>query len=616
MEEKVEIEAEELQPVQFESVVLNSIRHSFEILDEANSGKVAKSQLQVLCAGICLNIGATHDAQNLTNFKHPSTSLSFQDFVQYLHDHLRVTAQAEIDCEKIHQLCWKIVEQKFQKSGSHLLSFDAAFKQFIIFNILDIEETSKVEKEEIAIVLEKFVHAMGQVWNPKPMQEFCEGDVMTFWQYIQCLEEKYIFGNDPSVVDEALEEVVDHVVNEVIKQGYLVKKGHKMKSLKERWFVLKPTNLSYFVNNTCTERKGVITLNMSSAVESVPAKGRYKFTVKCGETKIVYELEAKDQKSRLEWIASIQAAIDTSGGPSPQKKERLQRSLNRKEKRQQHKETEKKQQEQETLLLEQKEELARLQELCKKVEVQAAVDAALLQAEISKREELERLQAELKQLLETERRAKEEEEQARANQEKLLEEERKRTEEVERLREEQEKRLQDEMKMREDLEEQHKQKEKMLEEERRLLKQLEEERLAAERAMKAVQEKLAAAEQASKKAAEQAKKKARELKTAVGLARTVGPAVPSWVSHRGPGAFCESDFDAKPLAEKTERKGLEKSDENGKGEESRTDGDQDKSQQETAAAEKIEANGAIEAKAEESGVHEGQKTSEEVAASE
>ena len=158
----------------------------------------------------------------------------------------------------------------------------------------------------------------------------------------------------------------------------------------------------------------------------------------------------------------------------------------------------------------------------------------------------------------------------------------------------------------------------VLKQERRLLKQLEEERLAAERAMKAVQEKLAAAEQASKKAAEQAKKKARELKTAVGLARTVGPAVPSWVSHRGPGAFCDSDFDAKPLAEKSERKGLEKSDENGKGEESRTDGDQDKSQQETAAAaaEKIEASGAIEAKAEENGVRERQKTSEEVAASE
>lgn len=60
--------------------------------------------------------------------------------------------------------------------------------------------------------------------------------------------------------------------------------------------------------------------------------------------------------------------------------------------------------------------------------------------------------------------------------------------------------------------------------------------------MKEAQEKLAAAEEASKKAAEEAKKKAREIKTAVGLARPVGPQIPSWVTHRGIGAFCVSDF--------------------------------------------------------------------------
>ena len=118
----------------------------------------------------------------------------------------------------------------------------------------------------------------------------------------------YIF----SVVDEALEEDVDHVINDVIKKGYLVKKGHKMKSSKERWFVLKPTNLTYFTNQTCTEQKGVIVVNKSSSV-IVLAKG--KFGVKCGETERLYELEAKDQKSRSEWIASIQAAIGRSINP-------------------------------------------------------------------------------------------------------------------------------------------------------------------------------------------------------------------------------------------------------------------------------------------------------------
>ena len=60
--------------------------------------------------------------------------------------------------------------------------------------------------------------------------------------------------------------------------------------------------------------------------------------------------------------------------------------------------------------------------------------------------------------------------------------------------------------------------------------------------MKEAQQKLAAAEEASRRAAEEAKKKAREIKTAVGLARTIGPHVPSWTTHRGMGAFCVGDF--------------------------------------------------------------------------
>ena len=82
-------ETEEKQrPVKLESVALNSIRHSFQTLDENNSGKVAKSQLQVLCASICRDIGAIYDAQHLADFKSSSTSLNFQDFTEYLQDHL------------------------------------------------------------------------------------------------------------------------------------------------------------------------------------------------------------------------------------------------------------------------------------------------------------------------------------------------------------------------------------------------------------------------------------------------------------------------------------------------------------------------------------------------
>ena len=117
---------------------------------------------------------------------------------QYKNSFLPLTAQAgTIDYSKVHQLCWTIVQQKFFKCSDHeYFGEDTAFQQFLVFNILDIEEISKVEKEEIAIILEKFVHAMGKVWDPKPLQEYCEENhQLTFWQYLECLE-KYISGKE------------------------------------------------------------------------------------------------------------------------------------------------------------------------------------------------------------------------------------------------------------------------------------------------------------------------------------------------------------------------------------------------------------------------------------
>lgn len=60
--------------------------------------------------------------------------------------------------------------------------------------------------------------------------------------------------------------------------------------------------------------------------------------------------------------------------------------------------------------------------------------------------------------------------------------------------------------------------------------------------MKEANDKLEAAQEASRKAAEEAKKKAREIKTCTGLARPIGPHNPAFITHRGIGAFCQEDF--------------------------------------------------------------------------
>ena len=98
--------------------------------------------------------------------------------------------------------------------------------------------------------------------------------------------------------------------------------------------------------------------------------------------------------------------------------------------------------------------------------------------------------------------------------------------------------------------------------ERKKLEELDLERQKAEDAMREAQDKLNAAEEASRRAAEEAKKKAREIKTCVGLARPLGPKAPVFVTHRGQGAFNELDFVKKEklkevLKEKEEQKLLE-----------------------------------------------------------
>lgn len=48
----------------------------------------------------------------------------------------------------------------------------------------------------------------------------------------------------------------------------MMKKGHKRKNWNERWFVLKPNSMSYYVGEDLAEWKGDIFLDQNSVVEA------------------------------------------------------------------------------------------------------------------------------------------------------------------------------------------------------------------------------------------------------------------------------------------------------------------------------------------------------------
>uniref|UniRef100_A0A4W5QM88 PH domain-containing protein n=1 Tax=Hucho hucho TaxID=62062 RepID=A0A4W5QM88_9TELE len=45
------------------------------------------------------------------------------------------------------------------------------------------------------------------------------------------------------------------------RAGYMLKKGHKRKNWTERWFLLKPNSMSYYVSEDLAEKKGDIVLD-------------------------------------------------------------------------------------------------------------------------------------------------------------------------------------------------------------------------------------------------------------------------------------------------------------------------------------------------------------------
>ena len=47
----------------------------------------------------------------------------------------------------------------------------------------------------------------------------------------------------------------------------MMKKGHKRKNWTERWFVLKPTSISYYMGEDMAEKKGDIQLDGNCCVE-------------------------------------------------------------------------------------------------------------------------------------------------------------------------------------------------------------------------------------------------------------------------------------------------------------------------------------------------------------
>lgn len=565
--------------------LLKAIWHAFTALDLDHSGKVSKSQLKVLSHNLCTVLKVPHDPVALEeHFRDDDEGpVSNQGYMPYLNKFILEKVQDNFDKIEFNRMCWTLCVKKNLTKSPLLITEEDAFKVWVIFNFLSEDKYPLIiVPEEIEYLLKKLTEAMGGGWQQEQFEHYKinfddSKDGLSAWELIELIGNgQFSKGMDRQTISMAINEVFNELILDVLKQGYMMKKGHRRKNWTERWFVLKPNIISYYVSEDLKDKKGDIILDENCCVESLPDKDGKKclFLIKCFDK--TFEISASDKKKKQEWIQAIHSTIHLLklGSPPPHKEARQRRKELRKkllaeqeELERQMKElqaaNESKQQELETVRKKLEEAASRAAEEEKKrlqtqVELQARFSTELereklirqqmeeqvaqksseLEQYLQRVRELEDMYLKLQEALEDERQARQDEEMVRKLQARLLEEESSKRAELEKWHLAQQQAIQTTEAEKQELEHQRVMKEQALQEAMAQLEQLELERKQALEQYEGVKKKL-----------EMATNKTKSWKDKVahheGLIRLIEPGSknPHLITNWGPAAFTQAELE-------------------------------------------------------------------------
>ncbi|XP_075882505.1 differentially expressed in FDCP 6 homolog isoform X1 [Nelusetta ayraudi] len=463
------------------SELLKSIWYGFTALDLERSGKVSKSQLKVLSHNLCTVLSIPHDPVALEeHFRDDDDGpVSSQGYMPYLNKYiLDKVVEGSFVKENVDELCWTLTAKKnyrTDKNSDTVLPEKDAFRLWCLFNFLSEDKYPLVMvPDEVEYLLKKICMAISIEFNCVELEDFFSQDAVqqtgiTVWVFLEMMNSgKITKGIDQSVTSMAIEEVYREIVGDVLKEGYLWKKGQLRRNWKERWFTLRPSNLSYYTGEDRKECQGNIALDGNCCVEDVDDDqtmfGRSnwiknilfpvlpdrdgKRCMFCLKTiSKTYEMSASDTKQRQEWTTAIQTAIrlHVEGKTSLHKDLKLKRREQReqREKRQQAKE-----EELQTLRALQEERERKLAELELLKEAQKQTQALLEQDELRRRQQHEQLQRALEVQLREAEEARISMQAEMALKEEEAEKQRKRIKELEEMQKRLEEALQQEIKAR------------------------------------------------------------------------------------------------------------------------------------------------------------------------
>ncbi|KAJ2949257.1 hypothetical protein O0L34_g6210 [Tuta absoluta] len=476
--------------------VINCIWHAFDSLQ--NNSVVHKSKLKVLTANIGTLLDLYGVEKGLDHYR-PSQELTFDEFRYYLQHEVFISLPKAVTLpsvreyeKKISEVCWLVCRKNLLSRDKPIFNDDSVFKLFRIFCLLadlveDGDDSAKylvvLQPSEAGLVAEQLVHCLGLRWDAADWEALGSSIGHFKWAaFLAVLEAKYCCDQHlhSAALVEAVDEIYDVFIEDIIKKGYLFKRGYLLPTMRQYWCVLQPCALTYYKSWSQKEQCGRIAIDEYCSVEAGAGEGKLqKFQLITPER--TFEFGTQDHKSRLQWVSALRQAAAVSGGAEGY--QRRARAVRRGAGARREREV------RETKAKLQHEVRARLA-----AEAQAQELAEIAQKDNKKLEELKHAQAELERLLQEETQAKRDEEIVRALQARVLAEEWERREELERLQKEQNKLLEQERLKRQEFEKLQAEKEAQFREAEQRLKELEFEKQKLDAELKAAQAKIAKTE--------------------------------------------------------------------------------------------------------------------------
>ncbi|XP_072306143.1 differentially expressed in FDCP 6 homolog isoform X2 [Eucyclogobius newberryi] len=363
--------------------------------------------------------------------------------------------EGSFEKENVDELCWTLTAKKNYQpdraSGTVLPERDT-FRLWCLFNFLSEDKYPLVMvNDEVEYLLKKICAAMSIEFNCVDLEDFHEAaqqNGITVWVFLEMMNSgKITRGVDKDSVSMAIEEVYREIVGDVLKEGYVWKKGQLRRNWKERWFTLRPSILCYYTGEDRKDCQGNIALDGNCCVEVLPDRDGKRCMFCLKTISKTYEMSASDTKQRQEWTTAIQTAIrlHVEGKNSLHKDLKLKR---REQREQREKRRQSKEEELQRLRALQEERERKLAELELLKEAQKQAQDLMEQDEQRRRQQHEQLQKALEVQLKEAEEARVSMQAEMALKEEEAERQRKRIQELEEMQKRLEEALQQEIKAR------------------------------------------------------------------------------------------------------------------------------------------------------------------------